>query len=143
MRGRALFLTQLLHADLTASTRPFVFTTLRGKPLRRSGLQRRPVGPGRQRQPPHFPALAPVAPGLTFHGLRHSHKTWLIEDGVPEVAQARRLGHAMQNKIDDVYSHVATSVEERLLRHLEARWQRAIEHHNREGDNPEPLRLTA
>ncbi|MEU4888614.1 hypothetical protein AB0B04_25250, partial [Streptomyces xinghaiensis] len=69
--------------------------------------------------------------------------TWLIEDGVPEVAQARRLGHAMQNKIDDVYSHVATSVEERLLSHLEARCQRSIEHYNREGDNPEPLRLTA
>lgn len=137
------FLTQLLHADLTASTRPFVFTTLRGKPLRRSGFQRRLWAPAVNGSRHTSPPWPPIAPGLTFHGLRHSHKTWLIEDGVPEVAQARRLGHAMQNKIDDVYSHVATSVEERLLSHLEARCQRSIEHYNREGDNPEPLRLTA
>jgi integrase len=30
--------------------------------------------------------LDPVKPGLTFHGLRHGHKTWLMADGIPEVA---------------------------------------------------------
>ncbi|MET8832475.1 hypothetical protein ABZV78_00960 [Micromonospora sp. NPDC004540] len=24
--------------------------------------------------------------------LRHTHKTWLIEDGIPEITKARRLG---------------------------------------------------
>ncbi|MDW6057537.1 hypothetical protein SAZ11_05040 [Streptomyces sp. FXJ1.4098] len=28
----------------------------------------------------------PIKQGLTFHGLRHSHKTWLIEDDVPDAA---------------------------------------------------------
>src|SRR5215472_15945879 len=26
----------------------------------------------------------PIKPGLTPHGLRHSHKTWMVEDGIPE-----------------------------------------------------------
>jgi hypothetical protein len=28
----------------------------------------------------------------SYDDLRHTHKTWLIEDGVPEVAKAKRLG---------------------------------------------------
>jgi integrase len=55
--------------------------------------------------------LEPVKPGLTFHGLRHGHKTWMIADGVPEVAQARRLGHILGDRIQDTYSHVAAEVE--------------------------------
>lgn len=35
----------------------------------------------------------PVKPGLTPHGLRHSHKTWMTEDGIPEILAERRLGH--------------------------------------------------
>jgi hypothetical protein len=27
----------------------------------------------------------PVKGGLTPHGLRHSHKTWMSEDGIPEI----------------------------------------------------------
>jgi integrase len=27
----------------------------------------------------------PVKPGLTFHGLRHSHKTWMIADQIPDI----------------------------------------------------------
>ncbi|TKA01395.1 site-specific integrase [Actinacidiphila oryziradicis] len=130
------FLTHLLTTDLKTSTRPFVFTTLRGKPLRRSGFQRRlwsPAVSGGQRQNETW---APIKPGLTFHGLRHSHKTWLIEDGIPDVAQARRLGHAMEDKIDDVYSHVAASIETRLLTSLEARWQRSIHHLDHSSGGP-------
>ncbi|WP_353963508.1 tyrosine-type recombinase/integrase [Streptomyces sp. NBC_00063] len=72
-----------------------------------------------------WPALKP---GLTFHNLRHTHKTWLIEDNIPEVAQARRLGHTLKG-IADVYAHVADSVDARLLAALEARWQRSLTHH--------------
>lgn len=135
------FLTQLLATDLAASTRPFVFTTPRGKHLRRSGFQRRlwtpAVSGGRHRSE----TWTPIKQGLTFHGLRHSHKTWLIEDGVPEVAQARRLGHTMENKIDNVYAHVATSVDARLLAGLEARWHRSIERYrqNRNDQGAPPI----
>ena len=64
--------------------------------------------------------------GLTFHGLRHSHKTWMIDDGVPEIAQALRLGHVLQDKVQETYSHVATAVEQRLLQGLQARWEKAV-----------------
>jgi integrase len=64
--------------------------------------------------------------GLTFHGLRHSHKTWMIADGIPEVAQSRRLGHILADHIQETYSHVATEVEHRLLEALNDRWDKAV-----------------
>lgn len=75
------------------------FLNRTGKHLRRSGFQRRLWAPavcgGRYRGE----TWDPVQQALTFPGLRHSHKTWLIEDGVPQVAQARRLGHIMEDKM--------------------------------------------
>ena len=69
--------------------------------------------------------ICPVCPGLTFHGLRHSHKTWLIAGGAPEIAQARRLGHHLPNRVVETYSHVAPEVETRLLADLQRRWHKA------------------
>ena len=66
-----------------------------------------------------------MRPGPAFHGLRHSHKTWLIADGIPEIAQARRLGHHLSNRLVETYSHVAPEIEHRLLKTLEQRWQHA------------------
>jgi hypothetical protein len=57
--------------------------------------------------------------------LRHSHKTWLIAGGAPEIAQARRLGHHLDNRVIETYSHVAPEVEQRLLEDLERRWHTA------------------
>jgi integrase len=131
------FLTHLLTIDLAASTRPSVFTTLRGKTLRRSGFQRRLWAPAVNGGAHAGEYWTPAVPGMTFHSLRCTHKTWLIEDGIPEVAQARRLGHTMQSKIDDVYSQVAPSVEARLLEMLEARWQRSLDQYrSRHGQAP-------
>ena len=70
--------------------------------------------------------LEPAKPGLTFHGLRHSYKTWMIADGVPEVAQSRRLGHILGDRIQETYSHVAAEVEHRLLEALNDRWDKAV-----------------
>ncbi|WP_189135454.1 tyrosine-type recombinase/integrase [Wenjunlia tyrosinilytica] len=137
------FLTELLTADLAASTRPFVFTTIRGKHLRRSGFQRRLWAPAVSGGRHLNETWTPVRQGLTFHGLRHSHKTWLIEDGVPEVAQARRLGHTMENKIDDVYSHVTSSIDSRLLAGLETRWRRSIERHRQDREGRELLSIAS
>ena len=39
---------------------------------------------------------------MHFHDLRHTHKTWLIEDDIPEIAQAKRLGHRMYSKGTDL-----------------------------------------
>ena len=74
-------------------------------------------------------------PGLHFHDLRHSHKTWLIEDGVPEVAQAKRLGHRLPG-VRGIYSHVSATVEQRLVNGLQARWeQTAPPQSPSQGDN--------
>jgi integrase len=54
--------------------------------------------------------------------LRHSHKTWLIEDGVPEAAQAKRLGHRLPG-VRGIYSHVSPAVEQRVVDGLQKRWE--------------------
>jgi hypothetical protein len=70
--------------------------------------------------------VPPAAPQLTFHGFRHSHKTWLIADHIPDVAQARRLGHRIPDKIQHIYSHVAPELETRILDCLQQRWTDAL-----------------
>ncbi len=94
----------------------------------------RPAADGNHhRKRPHT-RVHPAAPGLVFHGLRHSHKTWLIADGIPDGAQARRLGHRIPDKIEHIYSHVAPEVETRLITALQHRWTTAL--HTLTHDNP-------
>jgi hypothetical protein len=50
----------------------------------------------------------------------------MIADGVPEVAQARRLGHILGDRIRETYSHVAAEVDSRLLAGLQDRWDKAV-----------------
>lgn len=54
-----------------------------------------PRGRAVQAIPPDTPLACwlPLKPGLTPHGLRRSHKTWMVEDGIPEILAERRLGH--------------------------------------------------
>lgn len=99
------FLVALLRQHLATTPGQFVFTSPLGYRLRHSTFDRRVFRPAvdgdlRKRH-------STVRPGLTFHGLRHSHKTWLIADGIPEIAQARRLGHHLSNRLVETYSHVA------------------------------------
>ncbi|MDT4963319.1 MAG: hypothetical protein QOF87_2966, partial [Pseudonocardiales bacterium] len=93
--------------------------------LRRSNVYRRALRPAADGNlhiaNPRVRAV-PIRPGLTFHGLRHSHKTWLIDDGMPEIAQARRLGHHLPNRVVETHSHVAADLNQRLLDGLERRW---------------------
>ena len=122
------FLVDLLGEHLARTKGLPVFTGPRGGWLRRSNVDRRVLRPAADRTL-HLPRaslrLPPVQSGLTFHGLRHSHKTWLIADGIPEIAQARRLGHHLTDRIIETYSHVAPEVDQRLLDGLEARWHAA------------------
>jgi integrase len=132
------FLAGLLQMHLSATSGEFVFTSPRGHPLRRSDFDRRVFRPAVDGNP--HKGTQPVRPGLTFHGLRHSHKTWLIADAIPEIAQARRLGHHLSNRLVETYSHVAPEIEHRLIRTLELRWRRA-NHTPRPPDNrPKPPR---
>jgi integrase len=123
------FLVRLLRWHLTTHNHRQVFVTPNLEWHRRSNFSRRafrPAADGNLHIPNPAIRLQPAKPGLTFHGLRHSHKTWMIDDGIPEIAQALRLGHVLQDKVQETYSHVAAAVEHRLLDSLQARWDKAI-----------------
>jgi hypothetical protein len=64
----------------------------------------------------------PVAPGLHFHDLRHTHKTWMIEDETPKVLQHKRLGHKLGG-VRGIYSHVTRPMIDKLLAGLQRRWE--------------------
>jgi len=127
------FLAELLLAHM--ATWPFdkVFSGQRGKWLRRSNFATRvmrPAADGREARPTvRGHAAAPgwdaVAPGLETHGLRHGHKTAMIEDDVPEVLQKEQLGHEYGG-VDGVYSHVTGLMRKRRLDALQARWDTAV-----------------
>jgi len=123
------FLVALLRAHLATHDHPHVFVTHEGKHPMRSNFSRRvmrPAADGNENVAKPLIRTHPVKPGLTFHSLRHSHKTWMIEDNIPEIAQARRLGHTLHDEIREIYSHVGPTVGPRLLDSLEQRWIDAI-----------------
>jgi integrase len=122
------FLTALLRNHLRQHPYQYVFTTPSGTLLWRSTFDRRVLRPAADGNHHTNPTVRtePIRPGLTFHGLRHSHKTWLIADNIPEIAQARRLGHHLTNRLIETYSHVAPEIEHRLLHALQHRWNHAL-----------------
>jgi len=115
------FLIDLLRAQLGSHDHDHVFTGRDGGLHRRSSFHRRVWRPATDGSPTK--KIPAVVAGMHFHDLRHSHKTWLIEDGVPEVAQAKRLGHRMPG-VRGIYSHVSATVEQRLVDGLQQRWER-------------------
>lgn len=57
----------------------------------------------------HVVSWLPVLLGLKVHGLRHGHKVWLDELGVPPVASEERLGHELPG-IVGTYSHTSPAM---------------------------------
>jgi integrase len=113
------FLTGRLGAALDEHDHPTVFPGARGGFQRRSNFNRRAWSPAVTGDP--AAGLPTVLTGMHFHDLRHIHKTWLIEDGIPEIAQARRLGHRLGGG-RGIYSHVTPAMRQRTVDALEARW---------------------
>ena len=68
----------------------------------------------------------PIKPGLTVHGLRHSHKTWMAEDGIPEILAEQRLGHHMPG-MRGLYAHASDRMRDDLKQALQARWQESLQ----------------
>lgn len=114
------FLVELLQEHLDSHDHEHVFTGRDGGLLRRSSFHRRTWRPALDGNPAKN--LPPILPGMHFHDLRHSHKTWLIEDGIPEVAQAKRLGHRLPG-IQGIYSHITPAIEQHLVNALQHRWE--------------------
>ncbi|NUT52787.1 MAG: site-specific integrase [Saccharothrix sp.] len=123
------FLTEMWRYLLGTHDHPHIFVTAELQHPRRSNFSRRAMRPAadgnHDRTDPPI-RVHPVKPGLTFHGLRHSHNTWMIADGIPDVARALRLGHKVPDKMQQIYGHVAPEIETKLLHHLQRRWTIAL-----------------
>jgi integrase len=52
---------------------------------------------------------------FTLYGLRHSHATQLLLDGVPVHVVAQRLGHSTPAITSEVYAHVIKRAEDRAV----------------------------
>jgi integrase len=67
----------------------------------------------------------PVAPGLTPHGLRHTHKTLMVELRTPAKLMDERMGHE-DGSVQARYSHVTTEMRRRLTDDLSNMWELAL-----------------
>ncbi len=67
----------------------------------------------------------PVKDGLTPHGFRHSHKTWMTEDGISEVLAEQRLGHQVPG-MRGLYAHASQPMRDELTAALQARWEKSL-----------------
>jgi integrase len=114
------FLTDLIRQVLTGHDHDQVFTDAHGGYLRRSNFNRRTWTPAINGDPEHH--QPPILPGMHFHDLRHTHKTWLIEDDIPEIAQAKRLDHRIPG-VRGSYSHVTPAMHQRITEALQHRWE--------------------
>lgn len=126
------FLAAMLDKHMATWPHPYLFVGTDGGWHRRNNFNARVMGPvadGREGKPrtrgrAEVPAWEPIRSGQRMHGLRHANKTWMIEDGVPEVLQCEQLGHELGG-IRGIYSHVSPAMRQRRIDALQARWERA------------------
>lgn len=107
----------------------FVFSSAEGHPMRRSNFRQRywrsawdGVDVDYPQSRTHVP---PILADFTFHEGRHTHSTWMIEDGIPEVARRARLGQKMKG-IARTYDHVTPVMRQQILDGLELRWAASL-----------------
>ena len=72
-------------------------------------------------QPVPVASWLPLRAGLTPHGLRHGHQTWLDDLGVRYVVQSERMGHEVPG-MRGVYSHITPGMREDLTAGLQRLW---------------------
>jgi hypothetical protein len=53
---------------------------------------------------------------MTFHELRHSYASDLVNRGVPLVVVAHQLGHADTQMVEKHYGHLCKTAEQRMIR---------------------------
>jgi integrase len=68
----------------------------------------------------------PIAPGLTPHGLRHTHKTLMEELRTPPKLMDERMGHE-DGSVQARYSHITPDMRSRLMKGLSDQWERALD----------------
>jgi integrase len=128
------FLADLLDEHLADWPHRRVFCEQDGSDFDRARFGRylKIVADGRAGRPartgwPAVPEWQPIVPGLTPHGLRHGHYTWLREDGIPDVMVDDRMGHEGRG-MDGVYAHPTPGMRKRVVDRLEERFVRARRH---------------
>ncbi|WP_018352209.1 LacI family DNA-binding transcriptional regulator [Longispora albida] len=67
----------------------------------------------------------PVAPRLTPHGLRHTHKTLMDGLGIPAQLKDERMGH-LDGSVQARYSHITAEMREGLMTGLTGLWHAAL-----------------
>jgi hypothetical protein len=85
------------------------------------------VCPGTGQQPREAAPASwlPVRRGLSPHGLRHGHQTWLDDLGVQEMLKSERMGHEIPG-MAGVYGHVMPEWRARLRTQLQERWEASL-----------------
>jgi integrase len=68
----------------------------------------------------------PLRPGLSPHGLRHGHQTWLDDLGIRYVLQSERMGHEAPG-MRGVYSHITPRMRAELRDGLQELWETSLE----------------
>ena len=121
------FLAGILHSARRQTGSPYVFTGRNGAWLRRSNFRRRQWDPAVNGDPGHRDRgrRDGLVPGMTFHGLRHSHKVWMMEDEVKEYVQDRRLGHCTPG-MTGLYGHLTSVMVAPVLAGLERRYHASV-----------------
>jgi integrase len=67
----------------------------------------------------------PIAPRLTPHGLRHSHRTLMEELGTEKVLMDQRMGH-LDGSVSARYAHVTPAMRQRLMAGLDRTWRESL-----------------
>ena len=89
-----------------------VFTSTFGYPINATNFNRRYFTPLLKR--------CNIPQGFTFHGLRHTHATLLLQQGVnPKIVQ-ERLGHSSIKVTMDTYSHVLPDMQQAAVSAMDA-----------------------
>jgi integrase len=72
-------------------------------------------------------ATAAGLPHLTLHGLRHTHVSKLLANGVPVNVVAQRVGHANPTVTLNIYAHVMEGADDAAAAVFDTALRKAIE----------------
>lgn len=125
------FLVRLLEEHIEAWPHEHPFSTPGGQFWRRGNFTRRqlrPAADGREALTKAKGRAAregwdPILPGFTMRGARHTHDTWMKDDGVDRALRYLTLGWVPKD-IEGTYEHVTPEMRRHRLDRLEARWER-------------------
>jgi integrase len=97
-----------------------------GMLIRHKSVAERCAGSGsRPAEPAPIASWLSLRPGLTPHGLRHGHQTWLDDLGVRYVLQSERMGHEVPG-MRGVYSHITPRMRVELKTGLQELWEASL-----------------